>query len=64
MTETPPLDIASLAAPPVRVEMGDSHYSVESQTRIYGPGTEPLTFTGSGTQTYMANGRPFDSDND
>jgi hypothetical protein len=64
MTECSPLNVASLAVPPVRVEMGDSRYSDESQTRVYSAGTEPLTFTAMGTQTYGANGRPTDNDND
>jgi hypothetical protein len=55
---------SDIAREPIRIDVGDGEYSAQTQTRNFGCGPEPLTFTPSGTQTYGGNGRPIDADSD
>ena len=54
----------ALSQAPIKIDIGESHYSSETQSRVYASHIEPLTFTMNGTQTYRYDGRPSDSDND
>ena len=51
-----------LATAPMAVDVPKSEYDHASQVSTYK--NMKLAFTVSGTQTFAANGKPFDSDND
>ncbi|MEI6539826.1 MAG: hypothetical protein WCO86_09910 [Planctomycetota bacterium] len=54
-----------LAVAPICIDLGTSAYDHVSERRVYEAYKgEPLTLTMKGTQTYNAQGKPFDSDND
>ena len=54
-----------LATAPMSITVEDKiSYSHEQQTIIALNGSSPVSYTGSGTQTFGINGKPYDSDND
>ena len=52
-----------LSSSPTRIDVLFSDYS-EFNQRMEGEINKELTITYSGTQTFTAQGKPFDSDND
>jgi hypothetical protein len=55
---------SDLAVAPLQIQFCGGEYSYISQTRPMLPGTDPIMYTGGGTQTYDYKGKPSDNDND
>jgi hypothetical protein len=59
------LSAKNFSIEPTKITIDGDEYSEDSQTRLkISDFNSPLTVTFNGTRTYMANGQPFDSDND
>ncbi len=59
------LSHASFSKEPIRIDMGSFDYSEVDQKTEYRDGKgAPLQTTFNGTQTYLGDGRPYDSDSD
>ena len=54
-----------LATAPMAITIEDKiAYSHQQQSIVALDGSSPVSYTANGTQTYGANGKPFDSDSD